>query len=82
MVESNVETDEMVTMKAMMIIIMVVRPLYLFQFNFVNCFMSLFYVAFYLQDMVLLRKASLLLMVVVLVGVVIVTAICCYYCFS
>lgn len=27
-----------------------------FQFNFVNCFASLFYIAFIMQDMVLLRQ--------------------------
>ena len=29
-----------------------------FQFDFVNCFLSLFYVAFYLQDLKLLRSVS------------------------
>lgn len=32
--------------------------IYLFQFNFVNCFASLFYIAFLMQDMVLLRQVS------------------------
>ncbi len=30
-----------------------------FQFDFMNCFMSLFYVAFYMQDIALLRKVTL-----------------------
>jgi hypothetical protein len=31
---------------------------FLFQFYFVNCFYSLFYIAFYLQDIELLRMVS------------------------
>ena len=34
------------------------RYLFYFQFEFINCFISLFYVAFYLQDMTLLRSVS------------------------
>lgn len=32
------------------------------QFNFFNCFASLFYIAFIMQDMVLLRQVGLLVL--------------------
>ena len=40
------------------------------QFDFVNCFISLFYVAFYLQDMTLLRSVSIVFIYLIKMSVV------------
>ena len=47
-----------ITHTCMKIVSVVKLLIFLFQFDFVNSFLSLFYVAFYLQDMKLLRSVS------------------------
>uniref|UniRef100_A0A672Q244 Anoctamin n=1 Tax=Sinocyclocheilus grahami TaxID=75366 RepID=A0A672Q244_SINGR len=43
--------------------ILLSNHLYLYSFNFVNCFASLFYIAFVMQDMVLLRQSLATLLI-------------------